>query len=325
MSRKNKHQLRQRRLDKKLSKYNRNMLTACNKRRGTNVAAVLAGSADGVCGLSSVAFPIAPKYRVSSSFSGQGSHCRSVIGFLLMVMMLWIQSSEAFDVTTLANIKSHLEGNFNETEWEINESGFVRWRMSPDLLSSASDLEVNSLSKLRMNYWYKPDVKQDLQHFGDESAHDHPNGFTTYMLKGGYSHELFERCKGMNLKQHGVKSESRKHFQYNKKTKALSQFGLVTLRKEKEQNVRPGMRVSFDDKAIHRIKSFQPNTMTLNAVRNDGKQKTNIYVVPDANRKVKTNAQRRRLIGSEAEAVTRSAINILEETIVAEQSQVCRL
>lgn len=328
MARRGKQLLRQRAVDYRQAKYDRKLRAKWAKAERVVDLATGKGVLPEFRGLPEVvSFGVRPHYMPIGACSTAKGSC--LTGILLLLMLLGARSCQAFDVATLSSVSMHLRNHLNDTEWEKNESGFVRARMPASLISNSSGIDPANLSKLRINYWYKPGLPKGRENFGDKSAHDHPNGFTTYMLKGGYAHELFRRRDLAESKSRCARGEvhveCRDHFVYDKKSKSLSELGRTALQKTADQDVHPGMRVDLDDAVIHRIKGFKSNTMTINAVRNDGKQKTNIFVVPGADREVKTNEQRKRVQGEEARLVSRSAIEILDKAIEAERKQICPL
>ena len=69
-----------------------------------------------------------------------------------------------------------------------NESGFIRINIPVD--NSLS----NKIEKLRLNYW-NPEAGLEIL---PESIHTHPRYFESFIIQGGYKHELYKLAKDYN-------------------------------------------------------------------------------------------------------------------------------
>jgi len=211
-----------------------------------------------------------------------------------------------FNQQTLANVHRYLAENFEKIKFERNESGFIRTTF-PDHLFHP-DHRVGALKqneRLRANYWF-----DDKSGMGDESIHDHPNPFQSYIVSGGYEHEIYrisfnESTKDFRLSMSLDREQlwllyqkfvenakvaaddpttpTRKFkFSIDKVSKSVTYEGTVMLRLSGVEGTKQGDIVDIDSHMIHRVSMFQRipgiKTLSLNIVRSEGKGKTNIYL-----------------------------------------------
>lgn len=247
----------------------------------------------------------------------------------LVVYFLCIQTTvvSAFNKKTLQNAHDYLVKNNKNITWEVNESGFVRARFPIDILhpdetvlSYLYDGNLNDGNlKLRSNFWYGERLKNgSLQ---DAAAHDHPNGFASYIVANGYTHENYV----ISSHNHSATECERDLMQerkgqycanlsiFNKKSAQLTRNGTMQLSVINTQDAQANDIVIFDDQAIHRILNYQKDSLTLNIVRTDGKGNINILLLPgDTGEAKKT---REMLAGDDALPITKKAIQLYREAI----------
>ena len=212
-----------------------------------------------------------------------------------------------FNQATLNNAYRYLVDNKEKITFAKNESGFIRmqfpkWVLEPD--KTIAPLESGDI--LRANYWYYTSTSDCG--VGDESIHDHPRQFQSYIVHGGYEHELYELIDSANTNgkfnlPYLLSSEhlsdlyqlfcAKKSlpdmygsnvfkFSIDKKNKSISYQGKFILKKTGIETTKQGDIVSIDTDMIHRVSKYHtvPNqkTLSLNIVRNKGKFVTNIYL-----------------------------------------------
>lgn len=250
-----------------------------------------------------------------------------------------------FSQGTLKNALKYLQKrqeNGEIIQYQVNESGFVRMRFPNSIL--ASDAQVarpGKAERIRANFWYadKP------YYLGDESIHDHPNAFESYIVSGGYEHEIyslsnklqqniaisFQNKTPLNPEQlqelfdkislynsYLDPNESEKHkFTIDKVKKVIRYQGMVVLRFEGVEKTKAGDIIKISPHMIHRVSLFcaVPNekTLSLNIVRNHGKGKTNIFLSQNREAAVKT--ERDTLSPEESTKVTQEMMAILHRSI----------
>ncbi len=123
--------------------------------------------------------------------------------------------------------------------------------------------------KIRTNYW-TPDSKVNIN---PESIHTHPYYFESYLVKGGYSHELYEPGN----KGHEeydlyriLKQGTNKHFAF---------IESVPLQFIKNEAVSQGDIKTFDQELIHRVTNTEPKTLSLNVVFDESEEDAALYNV----------------------------------------------
>jgi|GEM_PF-4622083 len=247
-----------------------------------------------------------------------------IFKFLTLFLALQVSFVFAFNRKTISNILAHLKDNRESISWEINESGFVRVRFPQEILdlneTRFSNANISTL-RLRSNFWYRSN-NEGIIDLADKAAHDHPNGFMTYVVNNGYIHQVYDVISE-NRSATSCEEPSNKditkgfctlHSLFHKKDKSTDFLGTANLLKAREEQVKSTDVVVFDDKSIHQILQFYPNTLTLNAVRTDGDQVTNIYIPPAKLRDV--TETRPTLNPKDSIKVTDSAITLYKKALV---------
>ncbi|MDF1684553.1 MAG: hypothetical protein P1U36_07815 [Legionellaceae bacterium] len=249
---------------------------------------------------------------------------KSPLSLVVYALSLQTLLVSAFNKKTLENIRDHLIENRLSVTWEINESGFVRMKMPIELID-LNDTFFNQDNigeyRLRSNFWYSGPLEGVVSdRLGDAEAHDHPCGFISYTVHNGYLHEVFNvvsrnasalECQASQTNQTNQTNQTDECTllsSYYKPENTTTFLGTAQLRKTEESGVTPGDIVMFDDKAVHRIKGFKADTLTLNAVRLDGDLTTHIYLRPGESNEVKQS--RVKLTGEAAHMITDEAIEI---------------
>lgn len=218
----------------------------------------------------------------------------------------FFQVTRDFNQATLRNVQKYLEENKEKVRFEKNESGFIRTAFPNDVFQP--DGRVMPLAegeRLRANFWFH--TGEDIS-MGDESIHDHPSAFQSYIVSGGYEHELYRvsladqvvfPSKGISLRLNPeevwamyqkfiayikeYKFEPQKfQFTIDKATKEITYKGMVNLRLSGVETTKAGDIIEIDSHMIHRVSKFHAvpgeKTLSLNIVRNEGKGKTNIFL-----------------------------------------------
>lgn len=202
-----------------------------------------------------------------------------------------------FNKSTLENVRSYLEENKEKVRFERNESGFIRTTFPNEVLTP--DINIAPLADdevLRANFWYYDNASNCSM--GDESIHDHPRNFQSYIVKGGYEHELYQLQPSQSDFSFSLKSDPLRklynaffgnsqdinafQFSIDKYSKNISYQGTVLLKKTGVEQTKAGDIVSVDTNLIHRVSKYHTvpgeKTLSLNIVRNNGKFTTNIYL-----------------------------------------------
>ena len=131
---------------------------------------------------------------VKSVFLMACSSKTNPIKLLFYVLCFQTVMVAAFNRKTLQNAHDFLMNNKDDITWEINESGFFRTRFPDEILDLSHPLfsEINGTKfSVRTNFWYNKMEGQHMQ-LRDAAAHDHPNGFMTYIVKNGYTHAVYD-------------------------------------------------------------------------------------------------------------------------------------
>ncbi|MDF1684193.1 MAG: hypothetical protein P1U36_06005 [Legionellaceae bacterium] len=244
----------------------------------------------------------------------------------LLTYALYSQAwlTESFNQQTLENVHNYLLKHRLSLTWEINESGFVRIQLPTSLLDfnkTRFSHEDTQDFRLRSNFWYSGPLNGSVsERLADAAAHDHPRGFMSYIVNKGYVHEVFDVVSYDDTAtdcQVEIKQEETDECMLlsisNKKQNKFEAAGTAQLKKTEESGVEPGDIVMFDDKAVHRIKEFQADTLTLNAVRLEGDEETHIYIPPHSPSEAKKN--RIVLVNDDALKITDQAIEIYRMAI----------
>ena len=255
----------------------------------------------------------------------------------MLLLMLYAQTIivSAFNKRTLQNAHDFLVKNIENVTWEINESGFLRTKFPAEILSLSYSVlsELNGTKvNVRTNFWYNK-LEDRSMNLVDAAAHDHPNGFMTYVINNGYTHAIYDiHFANASATECPLNSSQLSNCTnlsiFDKKSKKLFFGGTVELIPSAIHCSNAGDIAIFDDRAIHKILQYRENTLTLNVVRQDGKFKTNIYVFHDDKSEAKST--RVVLSGKKAALITEKAIKIYEEAIhridnvVQEKTQIAR-
>lgn len=233
---------------------------------------------------------------------------------LMTILYLQHKIAFAFNEKTVRRIRDYLRDHAGEIIWEVNESGFVRTRFPKELVD-LQDPMFDGLNKsaisVRSNFWYN--VKPDLK---DAAAHDHPNGFISYVVSNGYMHAVYHLMKEYPNIDHCVQfyeklntdNHCAQSVVIHKQNKSIEYKGTVMLDLVEIHQAKTADIAIFDDKAVHRILSYQSNTLTLNIVREDGKYYTRIFRFPEDKTNVKNT--RKVLSGHDASPITKKAIQL---------------
>ncbi len=158
----------------------------------------------------------------------------------------------------LKNIANLLVGN-NELICEKNESGFLRINIKIELISDANS-GIAKIKKLRLHFWPKQECQQvEAQ---PETIHSHPIYFESYVINGGYTHELFaigDVNDALYTRHVLIEDDVGKKYNFTDKPYRLKTVNIET--------VKPGNIVAFPHALIHRVLgATQEETLTLNAV-----------------------------------------------------------
>lgn len=245
------------------------------------------------------------------------------VQLIFYLLLLHAKYASAFNKKILKNVLTHFEDNIADVAWQINESGFVRARLPIDILDRKdpifSNYNVSKLS-LRCNFWYG-EIFQSVSTLKDAAAHDHPNPFVSYIVANGYTHAIYEFLFYDSLKNicseedmadnRAVKCANFDVFDKVKGKKNV--IGAAYLRLVDVMQSEPGDVVLFDDKAIHRILTYMPNTLSLNVVNHIGKKTTNLFHFPELGGQSKL--KRKTIEGKDALPITLSAIKLFQLAI----------
>lgn len=240
----------------------------------------------------------------------------------------------SFNQLTLINAVQYLRDYRDEVRLEKNESGFIRARFPAGIF--VPDEKVKALDSgeaLRANFWYH----ESGIGLGDESIHDHPNPFQSYIVNGGYDHAIYELTDSSPIteimskdnlsikevwelyKEHILFTQSQSEafqFAIDKASKSVKYVGHVPIRKIAVQRTFPGQVVEIDDQMIHQVCNFRAipgqKTLSLNIVRNTGKGVTNIFLPENKNASVKT--EREQLRDPERGYIVDEMATLLEES-----------
>lgn len=173
---------------------------------------------------------------------------------------------------------------------------------------------------------------------GDESIHDHPNPFQSYIVAGGYEHELYKVVEDRPAKfplfdrvsltpeqlwtvyqsyMSAVVASNKFKFSISKDSKSVSYEGIVRLLMTGTERTKAGDIVNIDSAMVHRVSKYHTvpgeKTLSLNIVRAaGGKGVTNIYLPEQKGAAVKT--EREDVSREEAATATDEMISIISRT-----------
>lgn len=225
-----------------------------------------------------------------------------------------VSSRRYFNQLTLDNTYRYLVTNKNKIKFQKNESGFIRTTLPDSVLVPGSTVNpLNPGERLRINFWYHP---QSICGMGDESIHDHPFSFQSYLVWGGYEHELYkivpqphvkldpdsffklDKKQLWDLYQSSLLLEQATtsfKFSIDKATKSVTYQGRVSLRLSHVETIKKGDTVDVYSGLIHRVSKYHTiageKTLSMNIVRNLGKGKTNVYLPQEKGGSVKTSRE----------------------------------
>ena len=247
------------------------------------------------------------------------THTRSLFIYMLATQALIIA---AFTQKTIKNTHDYFVNNREEIEWEQNQAGFVRARLPSSLIDlNDSSLNLNDLTNvsLRCNFWIDMRGNNSIQ-LEDLTVHDHPNGFMSYIGNNGYSHEIYEVLSHNNVStacdlQRNASSNCAVHYRYNKYQDQIVKLGTVQLKLAGIDSVQSGDTVIYDNVSVHRIREYQPNTLTLNIVRQDGDGEFNIFIPSISSREATKSSSRPRIKGEQSFHITDKVIDLYENLL----------
>lgn len=247
---------------------------------------------------------------------------------------LVLQARRDFSEQTLRNACLYVNQNISKIKFEVNESGFIRTTL-PDwvLAGDATVAPLASGERLRANFWH---LNEGAYGMGDDSIHDHPAGFQSFIVNGGYKHEIYsvhhriKEITGASTEEEvkAFSSElmadtrtpdvSRKFkFSIDKATKSVTYCGELALKYEGEEETKRGQVVDIDPHLIHRVSVFQAvpgeKTLSMNIVRNGGKGATNIFLPHMGGASVKT--ERAKLSPEESKAAAKDLAQLFSRAV----------
>lgn len=237
-----------------------------------------------------------------------------------LVIFLGMQMSfaRAFNLKTLKNVHQHLLENQLDLKWKLNASNFARLELPSSLYADETSHNETECDRLRTNFWYDQNGTGVAN--GDENIHDHPYGFKTYIINGGYTHEIFTQENQIEkypdkCTQSLPTTSSTAYFQYmlDKETDEVRRVQEVNLTRLCETSVLQGNTDTFDDQITHRVTSYKVPTLTINRVRTQGKAKTNFFFSNDNINNVKN--EDIMITGERAQTLTAEAIKLYENEI----------
>lgn len=190
-----------------------------------------------------------------------------IIKSALLVSALIIGSiSEAMQVPSLVGYsrfralavyaQAYLRDNMTRLACQKNESGFIRINVPTP---KGVDSTFEGIKKVRLNYW-EPTTGVVIN---PESIHNHPNYFESLVMKGGYTHQLYETGKPQDPAYdlyRIIKNGSKKSFAFISQT---------NLRSAENESVKRNDIVIFPLSMIHRVLNTEPGTLSLNTIFED--------------------------------------------------------
>lgn len=212
---------------------------------------------------------------------------------LAILLALQEKVVKGFNQKTILNTYEYLDDYFTAVSANISENPSGFYRMP---LLSESVVSVIDCDKFRMNYWPSAEGPQIINK--DETTHDHPNPFKTYVMSGGYTHSLYSlpedeervrvKCPPGSLIDDPDQEEFY-HYQLSANKSDLVRHSPVKLKKICEVEVGAGTMDLYDDQLIHRVTHQQPGTLSMNCVSLQGKGRTNFYFTEDKSENFKKN------------------------------------
>ena len=160
--------------------------------------------------------------------------------------------------------KSFLISNINKLACQKNESGFVRVSIP---ITTDAKAQFKGIKKIRANYW-TPEANVNIS---PESIHTHPSYFESFIIRGGYSHEIYELSDGRQPKYNFYRILK------NGSVRNCDFIGQVPLKLIKNEAVRHGSIKVFNKDMIHKVLYTAPKTLSLNVVFDDHESEHSFY------------------------------------------------
>lgn len=161
--------------------------------------------------------------------------------------------------------------------------------------------ELGTNEVLRANFWF---YKLDESGLGDESIHDHPRAFQSYIVSGGYEHVIYSTVNdpkkifsvnlldffqqnifpnfGINYNFNSANITKTFQFAMDKSINTISYQGTTLLEASHVESTKKGDIIEIDTQLIHRVTKYhlfaEEKTLSLNIVRDKGKMITNVFL-----------------------------------------------
>lgn len=182
---------------------------------------------------------------------------------------------------------------------EKNESGFYR-------INLPAPGSLKSVEKLRLHYWPIDSSTQILE----ESIHDHPKLFESYIVNGGYQHALYNKSDtSVNVSKYAI-------FKVNKLQKGFNIAGKTYLHEVHIEKAKEKAIVVMPTDVIHRVFTYVPGTLSMNIVYEDSTNKDyyNVFISENGSEDdVKT--ERVSLAGTEKASIIKEVLARLFNSI----------
>lgn len=191
--------------------------------------------------------------------------------------------------------RNYLADNFGTLACQKNESGFVRYTIP-------APKDVQDIEKIRLNFWH------EKFNIDPETVHNHPRYFESFIVKGGYQHDLYEK-DGLTAEEY----DNYRIFKDKKNNKNMMYIGPTHLENIASETTKTGDIVTFPDTMIHRVIKTDPKSLSLNVVFKDAQEEPfyDVFLAKGATMK-KVKIQRPVIVGEEAHQITADAIKILD-------------
>ena len=197
-----------------------------------------------------------------------------IIFFIFLTFTNYLINKPILNKKTFSQLikisKNYINNHINSIALEQNESGFFRLNI-PTNESLINDLSNKKffLSKVRLNFWPKNAI------FLEESIHNHPRYFESYLINGSYEHEIW------NISEEEFNSEPHNSFKIIKNIdqKSFIYSGIINLKLKEKQEISKGNIIPFDKNLIHRVIKTKENSLSINVVFNS-KENNSIYKLP---------------------------------------------
>ncbi len=164
-------------------------------------------------------------------------------------------SAEDFKIL-VKHATKHLE-NSDSIQVERNPSGFFRIRIDiPKEFHLANQIET-----IRLHYWPSTEEKIKIV----EALHDHPRYFESMILNGGYIHNIYKKAEVPSAANHPLRFHRIVKIP-NSQERTIFCLGTSNLEDVGQQETKKNMILHFPKSLVHQVKSFESNTLTINAV-----------------------------------------------------------